>query len=67
MGIAFGLIFGLLDIEDESLYHLRFALMKEETYCYPIGFALGAIAGYANQKLRYSDYETFQDPSANEI
>ena len=54
MGIAFGMIFGMLDVEDEAFYHLRFALMKEENYCYPIGFTLGAVAGYANEKLRHA-------------
>ena len=45
MGIAFGLIFGLFDVEDESFYTLRLALLKEENYCYPIGLILGGVGG----------------------
>ena len=52
MGIAFGLIFGLMDVEDASLYHLRLVLLKEENYCYPIGLILGAVAGWANEQMR---------------
>lgn len=37
MGLLFGLIFGLMDIEDSSRYQIRLALMREETWCYPIG------------------------------
>jgi len=33
MGLVFGAIFGLLDVEDESLAHIRIALMREERYC----------------------------------
>ena len=37
MGFFFGFIFGLMDIEDSSRYQIRLALMREETWCYPIG------------------------------
>ncbi len=30
MGFVFGLIFGLLDVEDEKISHLRVALLREE-------------------------------------
>lgn len=46
MGLLFGLIFGLLDVEDASIYHIKQALLKEENYCLPIGIVLGAIAGF---------------------
>ena len=52
METTFGLIFGLMDVEDEHFYHLRLALMKEEHYCYPIGLIFGAVAGWANEKMR---------------
>jgi hypothetical protein len=52
MGFSFGLIFGLLDVEDESLGHLRVALLREQSICYPIGAALGGLAAMANQHLR---------------
>eukprot|EP00434_Breviolum_minutum_P045180 symbB.v1.2.040446.t1/scaffold7241.1/size12382/1 len=37
MGVVFGFTFGLLDVEDEEVYHMRVALMREEHYCYPMG------------------------------
>lgn len=37
MGLIFGLIFGVMDIEDAGKYQIRLALMREETWCYPIG------------------------------
>jgi hypothetical protein len=39
MGLAFGLIFGLMDVEDEADFRLKQALMEEESYCYSIGKA----------------------------
>jgi len=52
MGALFGLIFGLLDIEDESITHLKMALMREESICYPIGALVGGAASTLNQYLR---------------
>ncbi len=46
MGLLFGLIFGIMDIEDVSVYHIKQELLKEENYCIPIGLLLGAIAGF---------------------
>ena len=46
MGLLFGLIFGLLDVEDASIFNIRKELFKEENYCIPIGLILGAIAGF---------------------
>mgnify|MGYP007037766637 CR=1 FL=1 len=58
MGFTFGLIFGLLDVEDEKLSHLRVALLREERYTqqsrhrsaclafiYSICYPLGALFG----------------------
>jgi FtsH-binding integral membrane protein len=45
MGLLFGLIFGIMDIEDVSNRFIRQELLKEENYCLPIGLILGAIAG----------------------
>lgn len=55
MGIIFGFTFGLLDVEDEQAYHIRVALMREEHYCYPMGIALGALAGFGNEHFRQKD------------
>jgi len=52
MGFLFGLVFGLLDIEDETLTHLKMALMREESICYPIGAVVGGTASAINQYLR---------------
>merc|ERR1719453_1974185 len=32
MGVIFGFTFGLLDVEDEQVYHIRIALLREERY-----------------------------------
>merc|ERR1712136_23327 len=55
MGVVFGFTFGLLDVEDEHLYHIRVALMREEHYCYPMGVILGAFAGFGNEYFRQKD------------
>jgi len=58
MGFVFGLVFGLLDVEDEQISHLRMALLREESICYPIGAAVGGIATVINQWLREKNQET---------
>lgn len=45
MGLVFGFVFGVLDVEDVEAYQFRLALLKEEYYCYPIGALLGFITG----------------------
>ncbi len=45
MGFLFGLIFGIMDIEDESLREFQEKLLKEENFCVPIGIVLGGISG----------------------
>eukprot|EP01006_Ploeotia_vitrea_P062257 TRINITY_DN809_c0_g1_i1.p2 TRINITY_DN809_c0_g1~~TRINITY_DN809_c0_g1_i1.p2 ORF type:complete len:258 (-),score=130.22 TRINITY_DN809_c0_g1_i1:84-791(-) len=62
MGFVFGLIFGLLDIEDEKLTHLRIALMREQSICYPIGAVLGAISAALNQWFREQPEQYRFDP-----
>lgn len=51
MGASFGLIFGLLDVEDYQGMALRTALINEERKCIPVGIILGALAAIANEKL----------------
>merc|ERR1719158_31275 len=55
MGVIFGFTFGLLDVEDEQVYHIRVALMREEHYCYPMGIILGCLAGFGNEYFRQKD------------
>lgn len=45
MGMLFGAIFGIMDMEDVSNRHLKEYLMREENYCIPIGVVFGAISG----------------------
>ena len=52
MGFLYGLIFGLLDIEDASAYQLAMLAMRQETYSYPIGMAIGTLAGLLNEFMR---------------
>jgi len=66
MGFIFGLIFGLLDVEDEKLINLKVALMREESICYPIGLVLGGIASVANQYLIENRSEQAYDPVADD-
>merc|ERR1712093_546253 len=52
MGGIFGLVFGVMDVEDEVSFQIRLALKREEGYCYPVGAVLGGCAGFANEWLR---------------
>jgi hypothetical protein len=52
MGLTFGVIFGVMDYEDEDVYHKKLDLMKEEGYCLPIGGAFGFLSGVINEFLR---------------
>ena len=64
MGMIFGIIFGVMDIEDEANYQLKLSLMKEELYCYPIGAIIGFISGCVNDYLKIEyikAMETFED------
>jgi hypothetical protein len=54
MGFIFGLIFGIMDVEDKHGWALRNALITEEHYCLPVGLIIGGIAGYFNSVLRGS-------------
>mmetsp|Transcript_26303 Transcript_26303/g.46580 ORF Transcript_26303/g.46580 Transcript_26303/m.46580 type:complete len:233 (-) Transcript_26303:50-748(-) len=52
MGGLFGLIFGVMDVEDEVSYQIRLALLREERYCYPVGAILGGLVGFCNEYIR---------------
>jgi hypothetical protein len=45
MGLSFGSIFGILDMEDVSIKFIKDMLVKEENYCVPIGILCGGLAG----------------------
>merc|ERR1719203_794614 len=68
MGVVFGFTFGMLDVEDEQVYHIRVALMREEHYCYPMGIALGAASGFGNEYFRQNDdYASYQGLAQTEF
>jgi len=52
MGGIFGLIFGVMDVEDEVSYQIRLSLLREERFCYPVGAILGGCVGFGNEYLR---------------
>lgn len=67
MGLCFGFVFGFMDVEDEQSYRLHLALMREEYYCYPIGFISGAFCGFFNEKLRRKEvYEQLTTSAFND-
>eukprot|EP00457_Paulinella_chromatophora_P013847 gb/GEZN01014199.1/.p1 GENE.gb/GEZN01014199.1/~~gb/GEZN01014199.1/.p1 ORF type:complete len:233 (+),score=40.78 gb/GEZN01014199.1/:25-723(+) len=66
MGFLFGLLFGLMDVEDQDYEHLRSALMVEERLCYPIGALVGGTASAYNQKLREETRGYQFDPVADD-
>ena len=45
MGLTFGTIFGIMDMEEVKMQFLKNMLAKEENYCIPIGIIGGAFAG----------------------
>lgn len=68
MGVAFGFTFGFMDVEDETGWYIRVALMKEEHKCFPIGIALGTIAGFGNEYFRqHDDYAMYQGIAQTEF
>lgn len=59
-GFLFGLVYGLLDVEDTPLSRLHVMILREQTICYPIGALLGAAIGAVNHWLRESETVKFQ-------
>ncbi len=57
MGFVFGLIFGVMDVEDKQGWRLRDALINEEHYCLPVGIVVGGMAGYFNSVLRSNAHQ----------
>lgn len=45
MGATFGMIFGLMDVEDQRGLDLRDTLIYEEEHCIPVGVLMGGFAG----------------------
>lgn len=58
LGCLFGLVFGLLDIEDKRGAELRHVLLADELYfCYPVGVLAGGLTGWISNKLREDEEE----------
>ena len=52
-GMFYGMIFGLMDIEDKSrFWEMRKSFFYEERLCVPIGILSGCAAGFCNELLR---------------
>ena len=45
MGLAFGTIFGIMDMEEVQMRFIKQMLVKEENYCIPIGIICGSLSG----------------------
>jgi hypothetical protein len=45
MGMAFGTIFGIMDMEEVQMRFIKQMLIKEENYCIPIGIICGGLSG----------------------
>lgn len=54
MGLLFGTIFGILDMEDVNLKFIKDMLLKEENYCIPIGIFCGGLAGLFASAIQYN-------------
>eukprot|EP00466_Bigelowiella_natans_P017008 jgi/Bigna1/146993/aug1.126_g21701 len=59
LGFLFGLVFGLLDVEDQPYNKLREALVQQEHICYPIGAIVSAVASAFNQYLREKNSQEY--------
>lgn len=67
MGAIFGFLFGFLKIEDETEYHIRLAVMKEESRTWPLGAVLGALSGFCNNYLRQQETWRFNRDNAYNV
>jgi hypothetical protein len=52
LGVFYGLIFGIYDVEDSTMENLNLNLISEEYKCIPIACVLGFIEGVINEFLR---------------
>jgi hypothetical protein len=57
MGLLFGTIFGIMDMEEVKFKYLRDMLLKEENYCIPIGVVCGGMMGLLCSMIDNNEYE----------
>jgi hypothetical protein len=60
MGLLFGTIFGIMDMEEVKFKYLRDMLLKEENYCIPIGVVCGAMMGLFCSTIDNNEWENPQ-------
>lgn len=53
MGLFYGLVFGVFDVEDSTPYDLQINLIQDEYSCLPVAAGLGWLGGCINEYLRY--------------
>lgn len=66
LGFIFGLVFGVLDVEDVEMHHLQLKMMREQTICYPFGLIIGGVSACVNQYLRLDKDYIFQRVGASD-
>jgi hypothetical protein len=60
-GALFGLVFGILDVEDDP--SSRHALIRDERFCAPVGFIVGVVTALASNKMEQpSEYSLVEAP-----
>jgi hypothetical protein len=57
MGLVFGTIFGMMDLEEAPLRFIKSLLIKEENYSLPIGLICGGLAGLSVTIIDSTDGE----------
>ncbi len=65
MGLMFGTIFGIMDMEEISLRYIKEMLVKEENYCIPIGVVCGAMMGLFSSFIDNNENTSEQSSSKN--
>jgi hypothetical protein len=72
MGLIYGFIFGLMDVEDSKRFEIQLNLVNEEYACLPFAGFLGFVGGLGNEYLRlrgnkYASFKPVKDPFNEEI
>jgi thiamine transporter ThiT len=66
MGLIYGLIFGILDLENEPLTRINATLLRQQSIAYPLGALIGGVGGALNQYLREHSASYSYDPLKGE-
>lgn len=60
VGILYGVVFGLMDINQLSKGVTKMKFIKDQNFCFPIGIGFGCISGYINEYIRSEDHSDYQ-------